>query len=175
MPAIFVRPGTSADIAPILGIIQSAREFLASQHINQWQGTYPDRAAVEEDIANETNRVLIVDGQVAGTASLIKGPDPYYKRIDGAGWIGDRDYMMIHRFAIDGHYRGQQLARFFMTALTSEAYALGYRDLRIDTHAQNKIMQHVILGAGYEFRGIVYLDEPVPERNAYQLVLEAAL
>jgi hypothetical protein len=33
-------------------------------------------------------------------------------------------------------------------------------------------MQHVIKAAGYQFRGIVYLDEPVPERNAYQLLLD---
>lgn len=171
MPAIYVRPGTLEDIPAIMKIVDSARAFLASQHINQWQGTYPDRPAFEEDIANKTNRVLIVDGQVAGTASLIQGPDPFYKKIDGDGWIGDRDYMMIHRFALDGAFRGQQLSRFFMSVLTSEAYAMGYRDLRIDTHAQNQIMQHVIKAAGYQFRGIVYLNEPVPERNAYQLLL----
>ncbi|MCI1985180.1 MAG: GNAT family N-acetyltransferase [Lactobacillus sp.] len=171
MPAIFVRPGNTADVPAIMTIIESARTFLADQKINQWQGTYPDVAAVEEDIANETNRVLVVDGQVAGTASLIDGPDPFYRRIDGEGWQGKGPYMMIHRFALDGRVRGQQLSRFFMSNLISEAYAAGYRDLRIDTHAQNKIMQHVIVGNGYQFRGIVYLDEPVPERNAYQLVL----
>jgi GNAT superfamily N-acetyltransferase len=172
MAAIFVRPGTQKDIDAILSIIQSAREFLAQQGIDQWQGTYPDRAAVQKDIDDETNRVLIVDGKVAGTGSLIDGPDPFYKRIDGDGWIGDRKYMMIHRFALDGNVRGQQLSKFFMSNLTTEAYSLGYRDLRIDTHAQNQIMQHVIKAAGYQFRGIVYLDEPVPERNAYQLLLD---
>ncbi|WP_461214959.1 GNAT family N-acetyltransferase [Lacticaseibacillus sp. GG6-2] len=172
MPAIFVRPGTTADIPAIMAIIASARAFLGAQRINQWQGTYPDQPAVEQDIADETNRVLVVDGRVAGTASLLDGPDPFYKRIDGDGWQGSKPYMMIHRFALDGHYRGQQLSRFFMSNLTSEAYALGYRDLRIDTHAQNQIMQHVIAAAGYQFRGIVYLDEPVPERNAYQLLLD---
>ncbi len=173
MPAIFVRPGTVNDVPAIMTIIESARAFLKAQHIDQWQGTYPDQPAVAQDIAAGTNRVLIVDGQVAGTASLIVGPDPYYKRIDGAGWAGDLPYMMIHRFALDGSYRGQQLSRFFMSNLTSEAYAQGFRDLRIDTHAQNQIMQHVIAAAGYQFRGIVYLDEPVPERNAYQLRLSA--
>lgn len=171
MPAIFVRPGVVKDVPAILEIIASARQFLGSQNIDQWQGRYPDEAAVQADIDAETNRVLVVDGQVAGTASLIDGPDPFYKRIDGAGWQGNGPYMMIHRFALSGRVRGQQLSRFFMSNLISEAYAAGYRDLRIDTHAQNQIMQHVILGNGYQYRGIVYLDEPVPERNAYQLLL----
>ncbi|WP_225046783.1 GNAT family N-acetyltransferase [Lacticaseibacillus kribbianus] len=172
MPAIYTRQGTAADIPAIMGIISDARAFLKAQGINQWQGTYPDQPAVEADIAQATNRVLVMDGTVVGTASLIVGPDPFYKRIDGDGWVGTADYMMIHRFAASAKVRGQRLSKLFMTSLLSEAYRRGFRDVRIDTHAQNQIMQHVILGNGFQFRGIVYLDEPVPERNAYQLVMQ---
>ncbi|MFD1432985.1 GNAT family N-acetyltransferase [Lacticaseibacillus yichunensis] len=172
MAEIFVRPGKTDDIPAIMGIISDARAFLHEQGINQWQGTYPDQAAVEQDIAAGTNRVLVSAGVVLGTASLIEGPDPFYKRIDGDGWLGEDPYMMIHRFAVSSQIRGQHLSKFLMSNLISMAYAKGYRDLRIDTHAQNTIMQHVITSNGYQFRGIVYLDEPVPERNAYQLRLE---
>ncbi|WP_125703930.1 GNAT family N-acetyltransferase [Lacticaseibacillus daqingensis] len=172
MPAIYTRPGTQADVAAIMGIIADARAFLKAQGINQWQGTYPDVAAVQADIAAGTNRLLLVDGVVAGTASLLTGPDPFYARIDGAGWWPSVGYMMIHRFAVSATIRGQHLSRFFMSNLLSEAHARGARDVRIDTHAQNKIMQAVITGDGFTYRGIVYLDEPVPERNAYQLLMD---
>lgn len=171
MTTIYVRQGTQADIPAIMGIIDDARAFLHAQGINQWQGTYPDQPAVAADIQKGTNRLLIVDGVVAGNASLLEGPDPFYGKIDGAGWQGAQSYMMIHRFAVAAKVRGQHLSKLFMSNLISEAYARGFRDLRIDTHAQNQIMQHVILGNGFTFRGIVYLDEPVPERNAYQLLL----
>ncbi|WP_179394394.1 GNAT family N-acetyltransferase [Lacticaseibacillus absianus] len=172
MPAIYVRQGQPADVPAIMGIIEDARAFLKAQGIDQWQGTYPDRAAVEADIAKGTNRLLVVADTVAGTASLLDGPDPFYTRIDGDGWIGTDFYMMIHRFAVSAAIRGQHLSQFFMSNLLTEAYARGYRDVRIDTHAQNVIMQHVITGNGFSYRGIVYLDEPVPERNAYQLLLK---
>lgn len=171
MTAIYTRAGQSTDIPAIMQILADARQFLKEQNINQWQGSYPDQAAIEKDLAARTNRVLVMDGQVVGNASLLAGPDPFYLPIDGDGWQGAADYMMIHRFAVSAKIRGQRLSKFFISNLVSEAYAKGYRDLRIDTHAENKIMQHVITGNGFLFRGIVYLDEPVPERNAYQLLL----
>ncbi|WP_155287051.1 GNAT family N-acetyltransferase [Lacticaseibacillus zhaodongensis] len=174
MPAIFVRPGVSSDASAILDVIAGARQFLASQHIDQWQGSYPDAAAVESDIAAGTNRVLTVDGVVTGTASLITGPDPFYKFIEGRGWQNPNssDYHAIHRFAIGDAGRGLHLSRVFMSSLLSELYFRGVRDVRIDTHPDNRIMQHVVSSNGFQPVGTVYLDEPVPERFAYQLLMQ---
>ena len=176
MPAIFVRPGQPDDVQAIMNVIAGARAFLGSQNIDQWQGSYPDVAAVRTDIARGVNRVLVVDGVVTGIASLIQGPDPFYQYIEGEGWIGgpDAPYYAIHRFAIGNAGRGLHLSRAFLTALLSELYGMGVRDVRIDTHGDNKIMQHVVLSNGFQHRGLVYLDEPVPERLAYQLILGGA-
>lgn len=173
MPAIFVRPGVASDASAIYAVISGARSFLASQHIDQWQGSYPDTAAVASDIAAGTNRVLTVNGAVVGTASLITGPDPFYKFIEGKGWQNpdSSDYYVIHRFAIGDSGRGKHLARVFMSNLLSELYARGARDVRIDTHPDNHIMQHVVTSNGFQAVGTVYLDEPVPERLAYQLLM----
>ena len=167
---IFMRVAMPADIPAMMKVIASARQFLGAQGIDQWQGTYPDQAAIEQDIATGIGRVLIVDGRVAGVAALVVGPDPHYLRIDGAGWLADVPYLAVHRFALDG-IRGKQLSRVFFSNIMSEAYRRGFDDLRVDTHAKNVIMQHAITGMGFDFRGIVYMDEPVPERNAYEVRL----
>lgn len=173
MPVIFVRPGRPEDVPAIMAIIAGARAFLHSQHIDQWQGSYPNQPAVEEDIAAGHNRVLTVDGKVVGMASLIPGPDPYYKFLEGKWTNGaEAAYYAIHRFALGDAGRGLHLTRPFFTALISELYRDGVRDVRIDTHADNKIMQHVVKSNGFAPRGIVYLDEPVAERLAYQLVID---
>ncbi len=168
---IFMRVAMPADIPAMMKVIASARQFLGAQGIDQWQGTYPDQAAIEQDIATGIGRVLIVDGRVAGVAALVVGPDPHYLRIDGAGWLADVPYLAVHRFALDGSIRGKQLSRVFFSNIMSEAYRRGFDDLRVDTHAKNVIMQHAITGMGFDFRGIVYMDEPVPERNAYEVRL----
>jgi GNAT superfamily N-acetyltransferase len=152
-------------------IIAEARAFLASQKIDQWQGAYPDEAAVRADIEAGTNRVLILDKKVVGIASLIAGPDPFYGFIEGDGWSADVDYYAIHRFAIGDAGRGLHLSRPFLTALLSELYGRNVRNVRVDTHPDNKIMQHVVTSNGFEYAGVVYLDEPVPERFAYELPL----
>lgn len=169
MTQTFIRRGTEADIPAIMQVIADARQFLAEQKINQWQGEYPNVAAVRADIAAGMNRVLTADGQVVGIASLIPGPDPFYNYIEGQGWASDVPYYAIHRFAIGNAGRGLHLSRPFMTALLSELYSMDVRNVRIDTHAQNKIMQHVVTSNGFAPAGVVYLDEPEPERLAYDL------
>lgn len=174
MGASYVRPGVVADIPAIMQVIQDAKQFLAGQNIDQWQGAYPNQAAVEADIAAGTNRVLVVANQVVGIASLIPGPDPFYDYIEGVGWHGTNDYYAIHRFAIGDAGRQMHLSRPLMTALLSELYARGVRDVRVDTHPDNQIMQHVVTSNGFVRTGTVYLDEPVPERYAYQLEMDVS-
>jgi predicted GNAT family N-acyltransferase len=171
MAATFIRPGVATDVPAIMHIIADAKAFLKGQNIDQWQGEYPNEAAVQADIAAGTNRVLVVDGVVTGIASLIPGPDPFYGFIEGTGWSGDVDYYAIHRFAIGNNGRGMHLSRPFMTALISELYSRDVRDVRVDTHPENLIMQHVVTSNGFKPTGTVYLDEPVPERLAYELQL----
>ena len=43
------------------------------------------------------------------------------------------------------------------------------RHLRVDTHADNKVMQAAILRAGFQYRGIIYVRDHSP-RLAYELV-----
>lgn len=175
MPVLFTRPGVVTDIPAILGVIADARAFLGQQQIDQWQGTYPDAGIVEQDIARGVNRVLVLDDQVVGTATLITGVDPFYLEIDGAWVNGPRaPYAAIHRFAIGDTGRGQHLTRAFFTSLLSELYRDGIRDVRIDTHPENVIMQHVVTSNGFIHRGTVQVDEPVPERLAYQLLMADA-
>ena len=92
-----------------------------------------DQAAVEQDVATGIGRVLVVDGQVAGIATLVEGPDPHYLKIDGAGWLADVPYLAVHRFALDGIIRGHQLSKVFFSNIMSEAYRRGVYDLRVDT------------------------------------------
>ncbi len=44
---IFMRVAMPADIPAMMKVIASARQFLGAQGIDQWQGTYPDQAAIE--------------------------------------------------------------------------------------------------------------------------------
>lgn len=56
--------------------------------------------------------------------------------------------------------------------LMTMSYYLGYRDVRIDTHPDNLVMQHIITSNGFEEKGTITMDEDKGVRLAYQILLK---
>ncbi|AVK63561.1 GNAT family N-acetyltransferase [Lactobacillus sp. CBA3606] len=169
----YVRAATIADLPAMLAIIEQARTVLANDQIPQWQDGYPVAADIQADITAKRAWLLVVDGQIAGTAALLTTPDPNYRDMQAGQWLAaTTPYTSIHRIAIAGAYHGQHLADFYFSNLITLSHQLGFRQLRVDTHALNQRMQHVILKAGFTYQGVVVMDGDVTDqRNAYQLNL----
>lgn len=75
-----------------------------------------------------------------------------------------RHTLTIHRLAGDGQVHGL----FRCTASYCKAIA---QNIRIDTHANNKTMQHLIEADGFTRCGIIYIADGTP-RIAYQWTAE---
>ena len=160
------------DIEKILSVLESGREFLQSQGLSQWQDGYGPSRYVEEDIAHKWGYVLISqENIICGYAALIDGVDECYTNIRDGCWDDSHEkYISIHSVAIDAGFRGKGYAELFMRGLIEIAGGIGYRDIRIDTHPLNEIMQKVIVRAGFEYRGAVEFAIPDGKRMAYQLI-----
>ena len=91
--------------------------------------------------------------------ALLPSPEPTYEFIDGA-WLTDEPYGVIHRIASYPDVHG------VFSAIINFA-AVRYPHLRIDTHRDNRIMQHVIAAAGFTCCGIIWLPDGT-ERLAYE-------
>ena len=91
--------------------------------------------------------------------ALLPSPEPTYDYIDGA-WLTDEPYGVIHRIASYPDVHG------VFSAIIDFA-AARYPHLRIDTHRDNRIMQHVIAAAGFTCCGIIWLTDGT-ERLAYE-------
>ena len=174
MTVTYLRKTTPADLAVVMDIINGAKAYLHQQHVAQWQHGYPAESDFKADIAAGLNYVLVRDGEIAGTATLLQGTDPNYQVIERGNWRGtpDAKYTSVHRIAMASGYRGQHLSNVLLTNLLTLSRQLGYADVRIDTHPQNLGMQHVIKQNGFQYQGIIYMHEPKEERYAYQLLLE---
>ncbi|NLR32061.1 GNAT family N-acetyltransferase [Levilactobacillus tujiorum] len=173
MSLIYLRRAQTPDIAKIMTIIADAKALLKADGSPQWQDGYPNEATIRQDILAQQSWVLIVDGQVAGTAAQVIGDDANYHQITGTGWQNTTDpYATIHRIALSRDYTGQHLSHYFFTTLISNAYRDGIRNFRIDTHQLNQRMQAIVTSLGYQFRGIVHVAEPGDNaRRAYELNL----
>lgn len=174
MAAIYLRQAKKADLPEIINIIHDAKRHLKEQGIDQWQTGYPTDADLERDVEYDIMYVLVVDGKIAGTAALWMGIDPNYLKIEDGEWAGGPEarYTAIHRIAVSGNYRGQHLSDKLISGLLTVSRQLGYRDVRIDTHPDNKGMQHVINKNGFTYRGIIYMLTPPSPRYAYQITLD---
>ena len=76
--------------------------------------------------------------------------------------IRDDEYGTIHRVASDGRIHG-------MMGMIVQFCSERIVHLRIDTHADNKIMQHLILKNGFKRCGIIHISDGSP-RIAYERI-----
>jgi N-acetylglutamate synthase and related acetyltransferases len=173
MAEIYLRRAQLQDLPAIMKIIDDAKELLKKNGSPQWQNGYPNQETLTQDIAMQTNWVLINDNKVAATATLQLTPEPTYRNITQGQWQQpDESYATIHRVAISSNYRGQGLSKLLFSNLLTVGQMQGIKNFRVDTHRSNKAMQHIAENFNFKKRGIIKVnDQNDPERLAYELNL----
>ena len=161
-----IRAAQTEDLPVIESVYAAARAFMrASGNMLQWVNGYPQRALLEEDIQKGQLFVIGENGAVHGVFAFILGDDPTYAYIEDGQWPNSKPYGTIHRIGTDGTIHSA-----LKTALE---YALQFTDeVRADTHADNRPMQHTLAKNGFKRCGIIYLENGDP-RIAYQYTKEA--
>ena len=154
-----IRRAEPADLDRILEIYKIARKFMAENgNPTQWKDGYPAREMLEADIRLE--RLFVVEEEdICGVFMFTIGDDPTYAHIEGS-WRSSGPYGVIHRIAGVG-------GGIFTAALEYCTRQISH--LRIDTHADNKPMQHLVEKAGFSCRGIIYVADGTP-RIAYDRI-----
>ena len=118
-------------------------------------------ALLEDDI-QQGNLYVLEDGEIHAVFAFIPGKDPTYCRIEQGNWLSDREYAAVHRVASDGTVHNV-LGRIMDYCKAQISH------LRIDTHEDNKVMQHVIEKCGFKRCGIIYIETGAP-RIAYEWI-----
>ena len=156
-----VRKAEEADFGRILEIYAHARKFMA-EHGNptQWGTQAPRAEVLREDLQVGRLYVVTDDAGIHGVFTFFSEPDPTYAYIEGS-WCSDTPYDTIHRVAGDGSGGVFRACMSYCKARSAH--------LRMDTHADNKIMQHLIESAGFSRRGIIYVSNGSP-RIAYEFL-----
>lgn len=173
MAETYLRRAQLQDLPAIMKIIDDAKELLKKNGSPQWQNGYPNQETLTQDIAMQTNWVLINDNKVAATATLQLTPEPTYRNITQGQWQQpDEPYATIHRVAISSNYRGQGLSKLLFSNLLTVGQMQGIKNFRVDTHRSNKAMQHIAENFNFKKRGIIKVnDQNDPEQLAYELNL----
>ena len=156
-----IRKAKLSDLNKIEEIFDYARSFMRKTgNMHQWDGGYPQREVLEDDI--KKGRLYVFDnGEIEGAFVFFVGNDPTYEYIEGQ-WLSSLPYGVFHRVANGGKLKGmvKQMMDFASPYTTH---------LRIDTHEDNSVMQHVLEKNGFKKCGTIYLENGDP-RVAYEKI-----
>ena len=148
-----VRNAEAADFEQILHIYRFAQDYMIqSGNPNQWGHFYPEPALIRSDIRQQACKVIWDERGIHGVFALFEGADPTYAQIEGGSWLNDAPYVTIHRLAGDGQVHGLfQSALDYCSAIS--------RNIRVDTHADNRKMQSLIEASGFTKCGIIHVED----------------
>ena len=163
-----IREAQLLDMADIMTVMDAAKKIMRqSGNLRQWGEGYPSEAVITADMEKNGGFVVVDDDRIVGYFAFLPSPEPTYVRIYEGKWLDDEEpYHVVHRIASypDAHGIFSCIMDYCFT---------NYPNIRIDTHRDNKIMQHNILKHGFSYCGIIYLASG-DERLAYQKTLVSA-
>ena len=161
-----IREARSTDMADIMRVMDAAKKIMRqSGNMYQWGEGYPSETVILSDMEKNGGYVIVDEDQVVAYFAFLPSPDPTYSRIYEGNWLDDEQpYHVVHRIASypDSHHIFRDIMDFCFAA---------DRNIRIDTHQDNTIMQHNIAKYGFAYCGIIYLASG-DERLAYQIIKE---
>ena len=153
-----IRNSKIEDIPEMLKTFAAAVQTMRNNgNLEQWIN-YPPDGLLESDIRAGKSYVIESDGKLCGTFFFALEEEPTYLVIDDGAWLNDAPYGVIHRIASNGTERGVLKAAIDYCAQFST-------NLRIDTHRDNTIMQHLLEKYGFQKCGIIHVQDAVSDHS----------
>ncbi|MDR1004532.1 MAG: GNAT family N-acetyltransferase [Prevotellaceae bacterium] len=159
---VTIRSTTWSDLPAVMQAYEYARALMRAQgNTTQWTNGYPSEALIRSEI-DACHSFVCTDrkGELLGTFCFITGEDPTYVHIYEGAWLNDEPYGVVHRLATNGKQPGIGKACLDWCAARCQ-------NLRIDTHQDNLLMQHLLEKQGFKRCGTIYVADGTP-RIAYQ-------
>ena len=149
-------------MAEIMKVMDAAKRIMRqSGNMHQWSDSYPSETAIMADMERNGGYVIEDSDKIVGYFAFLPSPEPTYSKIYDGEWLDDtQPYHVVHRIASYPDVHG--IFNNIMDFCFSHD-----KNIRIDTHHDNKIMQHNILKHGFTYCGIIYLLTG-DKRLAYQ-------
>ncbi|MDR1792760.1 MAG: GNAT family N-acetyltransferase [Bacteroidales bacterium] len=150
-----------ADLEQIMNVYAFATQLMRqSGNYQQWTNGYPAKEIVLQDIENGNSYICKENSTIVGVFCFFVGEEPTYAKIYNGQWLNDLQYGVVHRLAKGENVKN--MAQFCLQWTLNQC-----NNLRIDTHKDNLIMQHILQKMKFTRCGTIYLKDSTP-RIAYQ-------
>lgn len=153
------RKSVKSDIPQIMSIVKQAQAYFKEQNIDQWQNGYPNEEVINNDIKNEDSYVIIKEDEIVATTVVSFDKESSYKNIIDGKWLTNGDYGVIHRVAVNNTYKGLGLSHKIIKYAEELCLEKGVHSIKVDTHEENIPMQNLLKKNGFEYCGVIYLED----------------
>lgn len=145
------------DVPAIMTLVEAAVRRLAAMGVDQWQDGYPNRGRIEQDVAEGIGYVIEEADRVVAYGAVIFTGEDAYRAIEGQWLTEGENYVVMHRMCVAEEVVGQGFGRRFMEA--AEQLSRGrVRSFRVDTHADNRVMQSLLPRFGFTRCGTIHIN-----------------
>jgi GNAT superfamily N-acetyltransferase len=165
------RKADFSELDSIMKIVHQAQSFLKKLNINQWQNGYPTREIVAQDIANGNAYLLTDDSKVMAVVTILFAREPTYDVIYEGKWLTEGEYSVVHRLAVDSHFKGKGIATGVLEEIDRMTLQKGIHSIKVDTHEDNIPMQKLLKKNGFVYCGVIYLADG-NKRIAFEKLLQ---
>lgn len=150
----------------VVQIFEEAMEALHSQGIQQWNGGYPNRQLLREDIEKGEMWALEENGELLAVVVLNDSSDVDY---DTSCFTAVERPLLVHRLCVVPDKQGQGVGGRMMMHCEAWARMEGYEALRLEAYSANGPALRLYDKLGYQDRFL--LREPFGDFVLYEKVL----
>lgn len=153
MQSLHIKKAEMKDLPRIMEIYAYARNFMKENgNASQWKDDFPPEYLLKNDIKDGNLYVMKERDTIHAVFAFLMGEEPTYSMIEQGGWLSDMEYGTLHRIAKDGTVHGifDRIVAFCDQKIDH---------LRIDTHRDNHVMQHLIQKNGFQECGMIHVAD----------------
>ena len=159
-----IRKATMEDMEQLKIVYHNARQYMKETgNPTQWGDTNPAIERLEKDIEIGQLYVCHKADEIYGAFVLQFGIEPNYVKPYEGTWLNDAPYGTIHRIGSKGTHKG-----VFDEAI--DWCKAQIDNLRIDTHPNNKTMQHLCISRGFVECGRITIARDGSDRIIYHWI-----
>lgn len=139
-------------------IVDQARNAMLAKGRRQWTKDYPSRETITNDIVSNHAYVIAENEDILAYGAINKNGETSYEHIHGH-WLSDREYLVLHRLAVNLNHLNRGLAKIFFNEAEKMAENGNIHSIKVDTNFDNVEMLHLLSKMGYSYCGEVSYGE----------------
>ena len=161
------RNATIHDLEAIIQLKNQVKQHNKEIQLDIWQNDYPNKTLLEEDIQNQTGRILeTADHKIIAYASLEKTQQEY-----GNEAFGTTPSLSFSRLMVDNTMHNQGIGTTFIQHMISETRNQNIHQMAITVDSFNENAIHLYKKLGFEKTGTLHFSKAKFILDKYVLTL----